>query len=267
MTDSEQDSVTVDVQDHVAWLTLNRPAALNALSTDVLRALEDGVDGAARDRRVRVVVLRALGKAFSAGHDLKELIAAPDLGTGRAIFQACARVMGKIHDLRQPVIAQVDGIAAAAGCQLVAQCDLAIASTRSRFATSGINLGLFCATPAVPLSRAVGRKAAADMLFTGRFVDANEAQTLGLINRAVGAEVLDAEVENLALEIASKSPAAIQAGKRLLNAQMDRSVPDAYAIAIDAIGANLHFPDAQAGIRAFLEKRPAPDWPDPQDLD
>jgi len=249
-------------REHVAWLTLNRPKKLNALSEAMIAALSAELDAIAGDASVRVVVVSGAGKAFSAGHDLKEMMSKPEQAPCEVLFNACADMMVKIHHLPQPVIAHVDGIATAAGCQLVAQCDLAIASTHSKFATSGINLGLFCATPSVPLSRAIGRKAAAEMLYTGKFVSAQEAERLGLINRAVGAEVLDAEVENLALEIASKSPSAIAFGKRLFLDQIDRSLDEAYAIAAETMAANMQHSDARDGVQAFLDKQPPPKWKD-----
>lgn len=249
-------------KDGVATLTLNTPKKLNALSDAMIVALSDALDAVGADTTVRVVVITGAGKAFCAGHDLKEMIASPEQSKCETLFSACSQMMMKITHLPQPVIARVNGVATAAGCQLVAQCDLAIASTDARFATSGINLGLFCATPSVPLSRAVGRKAAADMLYTGRFVHAEEAQRLGLINRAVGPEVLDAEVENLALEIASKSPEAIRMGKAIFHAQIDHPLEEAYRLAAKTMAGNMQVDDAREGIRAFTEKRPMPIWKD-----
>lgn len=245
----------------VATLTLNNPKKLNALSDAMIAALSDAFDAIAADTSVRVVVLTGAGKAFSAGHDLKEMIATPEVEPCEALFGACAELMLKIARLPQPVIAKVGGVAAAAGCQLVAQCDLAIASTHAKFATSGINLGLFCATPSVALTRAVGKKAAAEMLFSGRFVDAEEAARLGLVNRAVGPEILDAEVDNLAQEIASKSPQAVTLGKTLLHEQQGLSLEDAYRLAARTMADNMQIDDAREGIRAFVEKRPLPTWP------
>lgn len=242
----------------VATLTLNNPKKLNALSDAMIHALSTSLDAIAADPAVRVVVLAAAGKAFSAGHDLKAIIAEPELEPCTELFDACSAMMLKIARLPQPVIAKVGGIATAAGCQLVAQCDLAIASTDAKFATSGINLGLFCATPSVPLSRAIGRKAAAEMLYTGRFIDAAEAARLGLINRAVGPEVLDVEVENLALEIAAKSPEAVRLGKALSLEQLDHPLEQAYRLAARAMAANMQTEDAREGIKAFVEKRPMP---------
>jgi len=262
MTSPTENDVLVlrEDRERVAWLTLNRPQKLNALSEAMISALSAELDALSDDTDVRVVVISGAGKAFSAGHDLKEMMSKPEQGPYEILFNACADMMLKIHNLPQPVIAHVDGIATAAGCQLVAQCDLAIASDRSKFATSGINLGLFCATPSVPLSRAIGRKAAAEMLYTGKFITAGEAECLGLLNRAVGAEVLDAEVENLALEIASKSPSAIEFGKRLFLNQIDRPLDEAYAIAAETMAANMQHADARNGVGAFIDKQPAPTW-------
>lgn len=259
---SEEALVLREDKDKVAWLTLNRPSKLNALSEAMIDALSSVLDDLADDASVRVVVIKGAGKAYSAGHDLKEMMSRPELEPCATLFNACAKMMLKIHHLPQPVIAMVDGIAAAAGCQLVAQCDLAIASTQSKFATSGINLALFCATPSVPLSRAIGRKAAAEMLYTGKFISAEEAERLGLLNRAVGAEVLEAEVENLALEIASKSPAAIEFGKRLFLNQLDLPIEEAYGIAAQTMAQNMQHPDTRHGVRAFIDKQPMPQWRD-----
>lgn len=259
---AEDQLVLREDKDQVAWLTLNRPGQLNALSEAMIAALIAELDRLADDGSVRVVVISGAGKAFSAGHDLKEMMHHPELEPCQDLFNACAKMMLKIHYLPQPVIACVDGIATAAGCQLVAQCDLAIASDQSKFATSGINLGLFCATPSVPVSRAIGRKAAAELLYTGKFISAEEAQTLGLINRQVGAELLKTEVENLALEIASKSPVAVTFGKRLFLNQIDRPIGEAYEIASETMAQNMQNPDTRQGIRAFIDKKPLPQWKD-----
>lgn len=263
MTDAAPEPLVLrQDKDAVAWLTLNNPKKLNALSDAMIQALADALDRVGADTSIRVVVVTGAGKAFSSGHDLKEMIARPEQASCETLFGACSQMMLKIPRLPQPVIARVHGVAAAAGCQLVAQCDLAIASTDALFATSGINLGLFCATPSVPLSRAVGRKAAADMLYTGRFVHADEAERLGLINRAVAPDVLDAEVENLALEIAAKSPEAIRMGKTLFLSQLDRPLEEAYRLAAKAMAENMQTADAREGIKAFTEKRPMPTWKD-----
>ncbi|MCW8916863.1 MAG: enoyl-CoA hydratase [Magnetovibrio sp.] len=259
----EEQYVLREDRDGVAWLELNRPKKLNALSDAMIAAMSSTLDDIADDTSVRVVVISgAGGKAFSAGHDLKEMMSKPDQEPCEVLFGACAEMMLKIHHLPQPVIACVDGIATAAGCQLVAQCDLAIASDHSRFATSGINLGLFCATPSVPVSRAIGRKAAAELLYTGKFLSADDAEKLGLINRAVGAEVLQAEVENLALEIASKSPASVTFGKRLLLNQVELPLEQAYALAAKTMACNMQEDGTRAGIQAFIDKQPMPKWKD-----
>ena len=249
-------------QDAVATLTLNNPAKLNALSSAMTRALDRHLERIANDTSVRVVVLTANGKAFSAGHDLKELLAHPDHISTQDFFAECSTTMMRIAELPQPVIARVQGVAAAAGCQLVAQCDLAIASTDATFATPGINLGLFCSSPSVPLSRAVGRKSAADMLYTGRFISAQEAEHIGLINKAVAPEILDAEVDNLALEIASKSPEAIAVGKRALARHLDQPMRDAYLFAAQAMADNMQLDEARLGLKAFVDKQPMPQWKD-----
>ncbi|MFC1672923.1 enoyl-CoA hydratase [Pseudomonadota bacterium] len=246
----------------VATLTLNNPDKLNALSSHMIKALDRHLERLADDTNIRVVILAAAGKAFSAGHDLKELIAHPDHMSAQDFFEDSAATLMKMSELPQPIIARVHGIAAAAGCQLVAQCDLAIASTNAKFATPGINLGLFCTTPSVPLTRQVGRKAAAEMLYTGGFIDAEHAAKIGLINRAVGAEILDAEIENLALEIASKSPEAIAIGKRALHRHMELPMRDAYLVAGEAMAENMQTDDARTGLKAFTDKRPMPEWKD-----
>ena len=248
--------------DGIATLTLNAPSRLNALSAAMVKALADEFSAIAADTSVRVVILAAAGKAFCAGHDLKEIDAAPGQSQCEALFGDGASLMLQIAALPQPVIAKVHGIATAAGCQLVAGCDLAIASVDAKFATSGINLGLFCAMPSVPIARTMGRKAAAEMLYTGRFIDAVDAADKGLINRAVGADTLDVEVENLAREIAAKSPAAVASGKAFLRAQLELKLDDAYALATRAMADNMQIEDAQGGVKAFVEKRPLPVWKD-----
>lgn len=248
--------------DAIATLTLNAPRKLNALSAAMVSALADALDAIASDTSVRVVIIAAAGKAFSAGHDLKELIATPEPASCEALFGAGAALMLQIAALPQPVIAKVQGLATAGGCQLVAQCDLAVAAVDAKFAASGINLGLFCAMPSVPIVRATGRKAAAKLLYTGRFIDASEAARIGLINAAVGADILDVEVDNLAREIAAKSPTSIASGKAFLRAQVDLKLDDAYTLATDAMSDNMQADDARDGIKAFVEKRPLPAWKD-----
>jgi enoyl-CoA hydratase/carnithine racemase len=243
----------------VTTLCLNRPLQLNALSEAMLGALQCELDAIAQDAKVRCVVLAGAGKAFCAGHDLREMRSHPSLAYYQALFARCASVMQAIQALPVPVIARVHGIATAAGCQLVASCDLAIAAHDARFAVSGINVGLFCATPAVALSRNISPKRAFDMLVTGRFIDAATALDWGLINQAVAAEELDAAVLHKATEIASKSPAAIRHGKALFYRQRHLVLQDAYACAGDVMAHNMMEEDAGEGLDAFLSKRP-PVW-------
>jgi len=251
-------------RDGVAWLRLNAPEKLNALSSEMLTALIDTLADIATDDSIRVVVLGAEGRAFSAGHDLNELRALRALAGGgsaeiAAMFDLCIRAMTAIRDLPQPVIASVQGLAAAAGCQLVAACDLAVAADSARFAVNGINIGLFCSTPMVPLSRNISRKRAFEMLATGRFLSASEAAEAGLVNRAVHADRLDEEVASLAGVIASKLPEALRLGKRAFHAQQGLTLDGAYALAAEAMVENMALDDTAEGIVAFLEKR-APDW-------
>jgi enoyl-CoA hydratase/carnithine racemase len=245
----------------VAYLTLNRPAQYNALSEQMLATLQGAFDALAADSSVRVVVLAGAGKAFCAGHDLKQMRANPSLAYYRRLFDECSRLMMRIQTLPQPVIARVHGVAAAAGCQLVAMCDLAVASGDARFAVSGINVGLFCATPSVPLSRNVGRKAAFEMLVTGDFIDAPTAAQRGLINRCVPAARLDQEIDELAAAIVAKPPSIIAAGKTLFYRQLELGVRAAYEAAGGAMACNMIDEIAQEGVAAFIEKRP-PAWSD-----
>ena len=243
----------------VATLTLNRPAKFNALSMDILDALMSALDAVARDSSVRVVVIAANGKAFCPGHDLKEMLANRTREFVGALFDRCCEVMLRLTQLPQPVIARVHGIATAAGCQLVASCDLAVASTDTRFATSGINFGLFCATPGVAVSRNVSRKRALEMLMTGEFIDAATALDWGLINRAVPLEQLDAAVRELADLLLAKPPAVLAAGKKFFYRQLDLDLAPAYRLASEVITDNMLGPDALEGVGAFVEKR-KPQW-------
>jgi enoyl-CoA hydratase/carnithine racemase len=243
----------------VAFLTLNRPAQFNALSEQMLAAVHGALEALATDASVRVVVLAGAGKAFCAGHDLKQMKANPSLGYYRRLFDDCSRLMMRIQTLPQPVIARVHGMATAAGCQLVAMCDLAIASNDARFAVSGINVGLFCATPSVALTRNVGRKAAFEMLVTGEFIDAAAAVQRGLVNRCVAADCLDEEIEKLAAAIVAKPPSAIAAGKSLFYRQLELGVAAAYELAGQAMACNMIDAAAQEGVSAFIEKR-KPNW-------
>lgn len=243
----------------VLTLTLNRPAARNALSMGLMAALIDALRAAAADASVHVVVLAGAGPAFSAGHDLKELRADPRRETYQATFACCAELMKAIVRLPKPVIAKVQGIATAAGCQLVASCDLAIASTAARFATPGVNIGLFCSTPMVALSRNVGRKAAMGMLLTGEMIDAEQAVRIGLVNRAVAPEALDTTMAALAEGMAAKSPLVLAIGKEAFYRQAELDLDAAYAYAAEVMTTNMLAADAAEGIDAFLEKRP-PNW-------
>ena len=238
----------------VARITLNRAARYNVLSAAMIAALSEALAALAGDGTVRAIVLAAEGKAFSAGHDLTEMGADRSVEELRALFAACSELMLAIQRQPQPVIARVQGVATAAGCQLVAMCDLAVASSSARFAVSGINLGLFCSTPSVALSRNVARKAALEMLLTGDFIDAETARARGLVNRVVAPEALDAEIERLAAAIAAKSPAAVAAGKRLFYEQLELGIEAAYARAGEVMACNALEPDARRGIAAFTKR-------------
>ena len=243
----------------VSILTLNRPAQFNALSSSMLAALQQALDSIAADDSVRVVVIAANGKAFCPGHDLKEMRASEDRAVHQALFDQCSRMMLSIHHLPQPVIAEVNGIATAAGCQLVANCDLAVAADDARFAVSGINVGLFCSTPAVPLSRNLSRKRALQMLLTGDFISASQAQDFGLVNEVVGAENLRQTSLELAAKIVAKSAHAIRIGKQMFYQQLGMDLTDAYAFASERMACNMDSHDAREGIDAFIEKR-QPEW-------
>ena len=241
----------------VATLTLNRPQARNALSLALMERLQAALEAIDGDAAIRVVVLAGAGPAFCAGHDLREMRANPGRAHYETVFAQCSRLMLTIIRLKQPVIARVHGIATAAGCQLVATCDLAVASEAARFATPGVNIGLFCSTPMVALSRAVGRKAAMEMLLTGDLVDAAHARALGLVNRVVASADLDAETEKLARQIAGKSALTLAIGKEAFYRQAELPLAEAYAYASETMTRNMLARDAEEGIDAFLEKRPA----------
>ncbi|MBT9594388.1 MAG: enoyl-CoA hydratase [Vitreoscilla sp.] len=244
----------------VLTVTLNRPQAFNALSEAMLAALKTELDAVARDDRARVLVLAASGRAFCAGHDLKEMRAAPSLAYYQQLFAQCAGVMLAIQRLPIPVIAKVQGVATAAGCQLVASCDLAVAVRQARFAVSGINLGLFCSTPAVALSRNMGRKEAFEMLVTGEFIDAEAARRRGLVNRvADDPAALDAEVERLCASIVAKPHVAVALGKELFYRQLEAGIDAAYIDAGQTMACNMMDDTALEGVQAFNEKRP-PAW-------
>jgi enoyl-CoA hydratase/carnithine racemase len=240
----------------VLTLTMNRPMAFNALSEGMLEALQGALDRVATDDTVRAVVIAAAGKAFCAGHDLKQMRAAPSLGYYQRLFAQCGRMMMSIQKLPVPVIARVHGIATAAGCQLVAMCDLAVAARDARFAVSGINVGLFCSTPSVALSRNLARKSAFEMLVTGAFISADEALAKGLINRVADAERLDAEVDALLAQIVAKPREALALGKQLFYRQLEKGIEAAYADAEATMACNMMEPSALEGVQAFIDKRP-----------
>ncbi len=247
----------------VLRLTLNRPSQFNSLSEEMLAELAAQLAAVAQDPAVRVVVIAGAGKAFCAGHDLKQMKATPELDYYRTLFADCARVMMQIQRMPQPVIARVHGIATAAGCQLVAMCDLAVAADVARFAVSGINVGLFCATPSVALSRNVTRKQAFEMLVTGDFIDAATAKERGLVNRVVPLDQLDAEVARLAQSIVAKPQVAIAMGKGMFYKQLDMGIEAAYQLAGQSMACNMIDEVAQEGIDAFMNKRP-PAWSPPR---
>jgi enoyl-CoA hydratase/carnithine racemase len=243
----------------VVTLTLNRPAQFNSLSHALMSALQTELDGIAADAGARVVILAGAGKAFCAGHDLKEMRANPAKAMQRALFDQCSRLMLALVRMPQPVIARVHGIATAAGCQLVSMCDLAVASDNSRFAVSGVNLGLFCSTPSVGLARNLGRKQAMEMLLTGEFIDAPAALARGLVNRVVPLAQLDEEVRKLTDSIVAKTPVAIKAGKQMFYRQLEMGLDEAYELASETMACNMMADDAKEGIDAFIAKR-QPRW-------
>ena len=243
----------------VVTLTLNRPQAFNSLSEALLAALQHELDALAEDPTLRVVVLAAAGKAFCAGHDLKEMRADPSLDHCERLFTQCSRMMMSLQRLPVPVIARVQGIATAAGCQLVAMCDLAVATSDARFAVSGVNLGLFCSTPSVALSRNLQRKAAFEMLVTGEFISAAQALAKGLVNRVAPAERLDAEVESLVASVVAKPRVAVAMGKQLFYRQLETGIEAAYEDAARTMACNMMDGSALEGVQAFIEKRP-PGW-------
>ena len=243
----------------VVTLTLNDPARFNALGSDMLTALQQALDALVGDGSVRVVVLAGAGKAFCAGHNLKDMAAHPELGWYQQLFAQCSRMMLSLQKLDVPVIARVHGMATAAGCQLVAQCDLAVAADNATFATSGIHYGLFCATPSVPLVRNVPAKRAMEMLLTGDFIDAATALREGLLNRVVPLDALDAEVEKLVVSILQKPRVAVAMGKALVYRQRELGLDAAYQLAGQTMAVNMMDEAAQEGARAFAEKR-KPDW-------
>jgi enoyl-CoA hydratase/carnithine racemase len=246
-------------QDGVTTLTLNRPSQFNSLSEEMLTELQTQLEAIAKDASVRVVVIAGEGKAFCAGHDLKQMRSNHSKSYMQKLFKQCGKVMTTIVEMPQPVIARVHGIATAAGCQLVAMCDLAVAADSARFAVSGINVGLFCATPSVALGRAMGRKEAMEMLLTGDFIDAAEAQRRGLINRAVPADQLDAEVKRLTDSICAKSGVAVTMGKQMFYKQLEMGLDGAYQLASESMACNMMTEDAAHGIDSFMAKQ-KPEW-------
>jgi len=245
--------------DGVVTLTLNRPAQFNTLSEEMLAALQESVGRLAADKNARVVVIAGAGKAFCAGHDLKQMKSNPRREYYEKLFADCAKLMLAMQRLPQPVIARVHGVATAAGCQLVAMCDLAVASENARFGVNGIDVGLFCSSPSVALSRNVGRKQAFEMLVTGEFIDAPTARARGLVNRVVPASELDAEIKRLSDAIVAKPAAAIGMGKGLFYRQLERGSDAAYQLAGQTMACNMIDDVAQEGVAAFMEKR-KPNW-------
>jgi enoyl-CoA hydratase/carnithine racemase len=264
MTESKMAILERNDKNAVAHLHMNAPERLNALSDEMLAALQSQLDELRETSAIRAVILSGAGKAFCAGHDLKQITAGRQaIDGGKAyfkdLFDRCAHMMQSIRALPQPVIAQVHGIATAAGCQLVASCDLAVAVQGTRFGVNGVNIGLFCSTPMVALSRNIPRKQAFEMLTTGGFIEAERAETLGLINRVVSHDALEAETQNLAETIASKLAAAVKIGKSAFYEQMDMNLSEAYEFTGNVMVENMLYRDTEEGIAAFLDKR-APDW-------
>ncbi len=248
----------------IATLTLNRPKALNALSEEMLTALQRELDSIAEDRSIRVIVLKGAGKVFCAGHDLKQMQAARQAEDGgktyfNDLFAQCGKLMATLTKQPQPVIAEVHGIATAAGCQLVASCDLAVAAEGTRFGVNGINIGLFCSTPMVALTRNIHRKQAFEMLTTGDFIEADRAAEIGLINRAVPHEALESETQALAEKLAAKLGVAVKVGKESFYQQLEMRLEEAYAFTGANMAENMMFRDTAQGVAAFLDKR-KPEW-------
>ena len=248
--------------DAIVTLTLNRPEKYNALSTKLMSLIQNQLVQLASDTSIRVVIIAANGSAFCSGHDLLEMDKDPSSKAMGALFNQCSDIMISLTQLPQPVIAKVQGVATAAGCQLVAQCDLAIAANDVLFATSGINVGLFCGTPMIALTRNLPRKQAMEMLLTGEFIDTTTAVQYGLINRAVEADELDKSVQSLAVSISKQGPAFITAGKKLFYRQIEDNIHNAYKDASLTMVENMQHNDTQEGINAFLEKRKMPKWQD-----
>ncbi|KAA0914260.1 enoyl-CoA hydratase [Psychrobacter sp. ANT_WB68] len=255
--DSNEPLVIRENSGSVVTLTLNSPKQFNALSVELLAVMQAELDNIAQDTNIQVLVIAANGKAFCAGHNLKEMRANPDEAFQRALFEQCSQMMLTINRMPQVVIAKVQGIATAAGCQLVAACDLAVASDNAKFATSGINVGLFCSTPAVAVSRNLSRKQAFELLITGEFIDAHTALLQGLINRVASAEQLDSILQSLIDAITAKSSVAVTTGKTMFYKQLDMELADAYEYASEVMTCNMMADDVSEGIDAFIEKRHA----------
>jgi enoyl-CoA hydratase/carnithine racemase len=255
----EKDILLYRIDNGVATLTLNRPDQYNALSRELLDMLSDTLDGIARDSTIRAVVISANGRAFCAGHDLKQMRQNADMESQNQLFGKCSDVMMKLVNLPQPVIARVHGMATAAGCQLVATCDLAVSADNVQFAVSGVRVGLFCSTPAVALSRNINRKQAMEMLLTGEFIDAKTALHYGLVNKVVAPDQLDHAVDDLVDKIIRHPETVISLGKKLFYQQLNQDLNSAYATATDAITGNMMLDETKEGIDAFIEKRP-PNW-------
>ncbi len=260
MTEQTEPILLREDCDGIATLTLNRPGKFNALSHELLDTLQAELERLENDTSVRVVILAANGKAFCAGHDLKEMRSTPGKADQKALFKKCSKMMLSISHIPQPVIAKIHGIATAAGCQMVGACDLAIASENATFATSGINVGLFCSTPMISVSRNLSRKKAFEMLVTGEFIDAKAAAEQGLINKAVPAGELDAAVDAMAANIASKPAVSVAFGKKLFYKQLEEGMTEAYDMAAETMACNMITEDAQAGVDAFIAKQPMPEW-------
>jgi len=254
------ESLIFEKKGPIGWLTLNRPRQRNALSLELMDKMQKHLNLAAKDQDTRVIVIKGNGPAFCVGHDMSELVGKNyDIYHFRKIFSDCSKLMLTLHNLPQPVIAQVHGVAMAAGCQLVAACDLAIAENNAKFSTPGVNIGLFCSTPMVPLSRIIGRRRALDMLLTGRFISAQEAEKFGLINKVVHLDKLAKETKKWAMELSKFSRYTLEFGKKTFYDQIDKDEASAYKYAKEAIAINCLSEDAQEGMKAFLEKR-KPKW-------
>ena len=252
--------ILIEKKDNIARLTLNNPKQRNPLSMDLMEKMNIQLDLLSKDRKIKVIIINGNGPAFCVGHDINELVGEDyDLEHFRNVFSICSNMMQNIQKLPQPVIAQVHGVAMAAGCQLVASCDLAICDSKTKFSTPGVKIGLFCTTPMVPLSRVISRKRALDMLLTGRLITALEAEKFGLVNKVVDPDELEIETEKWAKEIAKYSPKILEFGKKAFYHQIDLDEKSAYDFAKFAIADNCLFEDAQEGMKAFLEKR-KPKW-------